>query len=88
MDPRMREDDGKCEDDGARVFIPVIPEEAGIHPRLPAPDNPRMTASPAPLDFARLPLTPAALANLQLLGYTQMTPIRRPVCRLHCWAKT
>jgi ATP-independent RNA helicase DbpA len=35
-----------------------------------------MTASPAPLDFARLPLTPAALANLQLLGYTQMTPIQ------------
>jgi ATP-dependent RNA helicase DbpA len=35
-----------------------------------------MTASPAPLDFSRLPLTPAALANLQLLGYTQMTPIQ------------
>jgi len=58
------------------VLPRVIPAEAGIHPRPPDPDNPRMTASPAPLDFARLPLTPAVLANLQLLGYTQMTPIQ------------
>ena len=35
-----------------------------------------MTVSPAALDFSLLPLTPAALANLQLLGYTQMTPIQ------------
>ena len=50
---------------------------AGRNPSpLPATDNPWMTASPAPLDFSRLPLTPAALANLQLLGYTQMTPIQ------------
>jgi ATP-dependent RNA helicase DbpA len=42
----------------------------------PSPIIHLMTASPAPLDFSRLPLTPAALANLQLLGYTQMTPIQ------------
>ncbi|MBL8350846.1 MAG: ATP-dependent RNA helicase DbpA [Burkholderiaceae bacterium] len=37
-------------------------------------------AAPAPTlaasDFARLPLTPAALANLQALGYRAMTPIQ------------
>jgi ATP-independent RNA helicase DbpA len=42
----------------------------------PSPDNPSMTVSPAALDFSLLPLTPAALTNLQLLGYTQMTPIQ------------
>ena len=34
-------------------------------------------ASDAPaLSFSRLPLTPATLANLQALGYAQMTPIQ------------
>jgi ATP-independent RNA helicase DbpA len=36
-----------------------------------------LPSSSAPeLSFARLPLTPAMLANLEQLGYTQMTPIQ------------
>ena len=38
-------------------------------PSVPAPP-------PGELDFARLPLAPHVLANLQSLGYTQMTPIQ------------
>jgi ATP-dependent RNA helicase DbpA len=38
-------------------------------PRVP-------TAQPDELDFARLPLAPHVLANLQRLGYLQMTPIQ------------
>ena len=38
-------------------------------PSVPAPP-------PGDLDFARLPLAPHVLANLQSLGYTQMTPIQ------------
>ena len=34
------------------------------------------TPPPGELDFARLPLAPHVLANLQSLGYTQMTPIQ------------
>ena len=40
-------------------------------PFAPAPDN-----SAANLSFAQLPLAPATLANLQQLGYLQMTPIQ------------
>ena len=34
------------------------------------------STSPAARDFAQLPLSPAALANLQALGYERMTPIQ------------
>ena len=34
------------------------------------------TPSSSELDFARLPLAPHVLANLQSLGYTQMTPVQ------------
>ena len=43
------------------------------------------SASPtaATADFARLPLSPAMLANLQQLGYLTMTPIL--ACALLLW---
>ena len=58
---------------------------------IQATDNPSMTNTPTPAvaksgpnlpssapstDFSTLPLNPATLANLQLLGYTHMTPIQ------------
>ena len=39
---------------------------------VPTPPSAPAAAS----DFARLPLSPAALANLQALGYERMTPIQ------------
>ncbi|MCW5653584.1 ATP-dependent RNA helicase DbpA [Hydrogenophaga sp.] len=35
-----------------------------------------MTSASLPTDFASLPLSPATLANLQRLGYAEMTPIQ------------
>ncbi len=34
--------------------------------------------------FSTLPLSPAMLANLEQLGYHEMTPIQAPACR-RCW---
>jgi ATP-independent RNA helicase DbpA len=40
------------------------------------PPHPLSDPTSAHLDFARLPLAPHVLANLESLGYTQMTPIQ------------
>ena len=40
------------------------------------PTSPSAPAPATASDFARLPLSPAALANLQALGYERMTPIQ------------
>lgn len=41
-----------------------------------AKSSPNVPNSPSSTDFSSLPLNPATLANLQLLGYTSMTPIQ------------
>ncbi|MDO9450143.1 MAG: DEAD/DEAH box helicase, partial [Rugosibacter sp.] len=41
--------------------------------QTPSPDQPVATSR---MSFNQLPLSPAMLANLQQLGYAQMTPIQ------------
>ncbi len=50
---------------------PLSPSDAAAPAAVPA-----APATVAASDFARLPLPPATLANLQRLGYTSMTPIQ------------
>jgi ATP-dependent RNA helicase DbpA len=50
------------------------PRSAHILEKKATPDNPGMTTSPN--SFSTLPLNPGTLANLQQLGYLEMTPIQ------------
>ena len=45
-------------------------------------------AAPAATRFDTLPLNPAALTNLQRLGYLEMTPIQAASLPPRCWART
>ena len=45
-------------------------------PPAARPSQPATTSTPSDYAFDRLPLTPAALANLRQLGYLSMTPIQ------------